>query len=59
VLADEPTAELDERNEQIVLEAFRRLRDELETTVVIVTHSERVADAVDRVIELRDGAVAE
>jgi putative ABC transport system ATP-binding protein len=58
VLADEPTAELDERNEQIVLEAFRRLRDELETTVVIVTHSERVADAVDRVIELRDGAVA-
>ncbi|MDX6400245.1 MAG: putative transport system ATP-binding protein [Gaiellaceae bacterium] len=59
VLADEPTAELDERNEQIVLEAFRRLRDEHETTVVIVTHSERVADAVDRVIELRDGAVAE
>jgi putative ABC transport system ATP-binding protein len=59
VLADEPTAELDERNEQIVLEAFRRLRDELETTVVIVTHSERVADAVDRVIELRDGAVAQ
>ena len=59
VLADEPTAELDERNEQIVLEAFRRLRDDLETTVVIVTHSERVADAVDRVIELRDGAVAE
>ena len=58
VLADEPTAELDERNEQIVLEAFRRLRDEVETTVVIVTHSERVADAVDRVIELRDGAVA-
>ncbi|MDP9262382.1 MAG: ABC transporter ATP-binding protein, partial [Actinomycetota bacterium] len=59
VLADEPTAELDERNEQIVLEAFRRLRDELETAVVIVTHSERVADAVDRVIEMRDGAVAE
>jgi putative ABC transport system ATP-binding protein len=58
VLADEPTAELDERNEQVVLEAFRRLRDELETTVVIVTHSERVADAVDRVIELRDGVVA-
>ena len=59
VLADEPTAELDERNEQIVLETFRQLCDELETTVVIVTHSERVADAVDRVIELRDGAVAE
>jgi putative ABC transport system ATP-binding protein len=58
VLADEPTAELDERNERIVLDAFRRLRDDLHSTVVIVTHSERVAEAVDRVIEIRDGAVA-
>ena len=55
VLADEPTAELDERNEEIVLAALRRLRDELGSTVVIVTHSPRVADAVDRVVELRDG----
>ena len=55
VLADEPTAELDERNEETVLDALRRLREELGTTVVIVTHSPRVADAVDRVVELRDG----
>jgi putative ABC transport system ATP-binding protein len=59
VLADEPTAELDEQNEKVVLEAFHRLRDELESTIVIVTHSLRVAAAVDRVIELRDGAVVE
>jgi putative ABC transport system ATP-binding protein len=58
VLADEPTAELDEHNEQIVLDALRRLRDELGSTVVIVTHSPRVADAVDRVVEMRDGKVA-
>jgi len=58
VLADEPTAELDERNEQIVLEALRRLCDEFGTTVVVVTHSSQVTDAVDRVIELRDGKVA-
>jgi len=55
VLADEPTAELDVRNEQIVLTALRRLRDEFASTVVVVTHSPRVAEAADRVIEIRDG----
>ena len=59
VLADEPTAELDEKNEQIVLDALRRLRDELGSTVVVVTHSPRVAEAVDRVIEMRDGKAVE
>ena len=54
VLADEPTGELDEENETLVLEALRELR----TTVVVVTHSERVASAVDRAIEMRDGRVA-
>jgi putative ABC transport system ATP-binding protein len=58
VLADEPTAELDARSEQAVLRALRRLRDEFGSTVVVVTHSPRVADVVDRVIELRDGAAA-
>jgi ABC-type lipoprotein export system ATPase subunit len=55
VLADEPTAELDARNEQMVLQALRRLRDEFGSAVVVVTHSPRVADAVDRVVEMRDG----
>jgi putative ABC transport system ATP-binding protein len=55
VLADEPTAELDEGNEQVVLAALRRLRDEYSSTVVLVTHSPRVTDAVDRVVEVRDG----
>jgi putative ABC transport system ATP-binding protein len=58
VLADEPTAELDRRNEEIVLRALQRLRDEFGSTVVVVTHSPRVADTVDRVLEIRDGAVA-
>jgi putative ABC transport system ATP-binding protein len=58
VLADEPTAELDVRNEQTVLTALRRLRDEFASTVVVVTHSPRVAEAADRVIEIRDGVAA-
>jgi putative ABC transport system ATP-binding protein len=55
VLADEPTAELDVRSEQTVLDALRRLRDEFRSTVVVVTHSHRVAEAVDRVVEIRNG----
>jgi len=58
VLADEPTAELDRRNEERVLDALRRLRSEFGSTVVVVTHSPRVAEAADRVVELRDGRVA-
>jgi ABC-type lipoprotein export system ATPase subunit len=57
VLADEPTAELDARSEQTVLQALRRLREEFGSTVVVVTHSPRVAEAVDRVVEIRDGKV--
>ena len=58
VLADEPTAELDEDNEQIVLKELRRLRDEFGSTVVVVSHSRNVSAAMDRVVEVRDGRVA-
>jgi ABC-type lipoprotein export system ATPase subunit len=57
VLADEPTGELDAGNERIVLEALRELRNSIESTVVVVTHSSRVAEAADRVVEMRDGTV--
>jgi putative ABC transport system ATP-binding protein len=57
VLADEPTGELDEANEAIVLDALRELREQYGATVVVVSHSPRVADFADRVVELRDGRV--
>ena len=55
VLADEPTAELDEVNEALVLAALHKLRTEHGTTVVVVTHSPSVAASADRVVEIRDG----
>ena len=58
VLADEPTAELDEANEQIVLDALALLSAEYASTVVVVTHSSRVAESADRVVDVRDGRVA-
>jgi ABC-type lipoprotein export system ATPase subunit len=58
VLADEPTGELDRHNEEIVLEALEKLCRDYGSTVVVVTHSERVAARAERVIEMRDGQVA-
>jgi putative ABC transport system ATP-binding protein len=57
VLADEPTGELDAHNEALVLEALGELRDAFSSTVVVVSHSLRVAQASDRVVEMRDGLV--
>jgi putative ABC transport system ATP-binding protein len=59
VLADEPTGELDARNERVVLDALARLRERRRSTVVVVTHSEQVASAADRVVEMRDGRASE
>jgi putative ABC transport system ATP-binding protein len=54
-LADEPTGELDARNELIVLEALHALRDVYGSTILVVTHAEPVAGACDRVVTIRDG----
>jgi ABC-type lipoprotein export system ATPase subunit len=57
VVADEPTGELDATNERTVLDALRRLCESHGSTIVTVTHSERVASVADRVVEMRDGKV--
>jgi putative ABC transport system ATP-binding protein len=56
LLCDEPTGELDVANEARVIDALRRLRDRYDATVVVVTHSDRLAQACDRTITIRDGA---
>jgi putative ABC transport system ATP-binding protein len=56
LLADEPTGEIDAANENIVL-ALLRERAEAGGAVVVVTHSDVVAEAADRVVHLRDGRV--
>ncbi len=54
ILADEPTGNLDEANENIVLELFRQLHRE-GTTLIVVTHDPEVADAAQRTIVLEHG----
>ncbi len=57
ILADEPTGNLDEANENIVLDLFARLHAE-GTTLIVVTHDPEVADAAQRTIVLEHGKVA-
>lgn len=56
ILADEPTASLDDKNEQIILDIFKELNRK-EITIVVVTHDQNVAKKSKRVIELSDGKI--
>ena len=57
VLADEPTAALDEQSGRTVVELFQRLARESGTTIVLVTHDNRILDAADRIVTLVDGSI--
>ena len=56
IVADEPTGNLDEKNEKIVLDLFRQLHDQ-GTTVIVVTHDALVASCAQREIMLNHGVL--
>ena len=57
VLADEPTAALDELSGRTVVELLQKLAREKQTTIVIVTHDNRILDVADRILTLVDGSI--
>lgn len=57
VLADEPTGNLDKTNAQAVFDLFLKINQELNTTLVVVTHDQALAQRFQRVIQLDDGHV--
>jgi putative ABC transport system ATP-binding protein len=56
ILADEPTANLDSHHGAETMRLLRELAKEEETTVVIVSHDERLREVADRVLWLEDGS---
>lgn len=56
ILADEPTGNLDEANEIIVLDLFRQLHKE-GTSLIVVTHDPEVGEVAERVVRLEHGKI--
>ncbi|HIA69985.1 TPA: ABC transporter ATP-binding protein [Candidatus Poribacteria bacterium] len=57
IFADEPTANLDSRQSQNLMELVRELRQDGQTTIAIVTHYQELRKNADRVIHMKDGKI--
>ena len=57
LLADEPTGNLDRKNAQNILAMMLDLKNELGTSLVVVTHDDELADRFDRVMLMEDGSL--
>jgi len=57
IFADEPTANLDSRQSDNLMNLIQELRQEYQTTIAIVTHHEGLKENADRVIQMKDGRI--
>jgi lipoprotein-releasing system ATP-binding protein len=55
LLADEPTGNLDSATSDEILALLDRLHAERDLTIIVVTHSEKVAEHMDRIVRMTDG----
>jgi len=57
ILADEPTGNLDSETADRICKFFREIIDRYETTFIVVTHDQRVAEHTERIVEIKDGRI--
>lgn len=57
ILADEPTAALDEKSGRDVVTLFQKLAKEQGATILMVTHDSRILDVADRIVNMVDGYI--
>ena len=57
LLADEPTGNLDEENTKAIVDLLFEIKNENDTTLILVTHSRELAKKCDRIIKIRDGTL--
>ena len=59
LLADDPTAALDQESGRDVVDLFRRLADDTQAAIVMVTHDNKILDSADRIVHLDDEHLVE
>ena len=59
ILADEPTANLDSKTAQDIIDLFKQLNADFKLTFIFSTHDQRLIDQVKRVIRIKDGQLQE
>ncbi|MEK6265661.1 MAG: ABC transporter ATP-binding protein [Clostridium sp.] len=59
ILADEPTGNLDSSTTDEVYELLRDINKKFNTTFLIITHDNRIAEKADRIIEVTDGTIVQ
>lgn len=57
ILADEPTGALDSVTGRMVMDLFHKLHEEQGKTVILITHSEELAEETGRIVTLKDGEI--
>jgi lipoprotein-releasing system ATP-binding protein len=57
IMGDEPTGNLDKKNSELVFDIFKKLAEEFNQTLLIVTHDQGFADRTHRIIEMEDGKI--
>ena len=57
LLADEPTGNLDQKNTKEIVDMLKLSNRNLNQTIVLITHDEKVALAADRIVTIEDGRI--
>lgn len=57
ILADEPTGNLDSESTDTIYNLMRDINKKFNTTFIVITHDQRIAEKTDRIIEIKDGKV--
>jgi len=57
ILADEPTGNLDPQSETEIMDLLKKINKDSETTVIVVTHREKLASYGDKIVRMKDGRI--